>query len=174
MLWEKVSQAFTPKHLISNKDFGSVSQDMGWVSKLPYLGMKLGHWRKFQKLHMYSLSTQRGFKLSLCFLYMAAVSEIRADFQNCHIWAWNLVPDNKSNGCTYTLILPQGGEIELPFALRAAVSEIETDLQNWHLFGHETWSLTIGPEVTHIFTFYHQGSKVSRTIGSGLRDPDHF
>ena len=28
------------------------------ISKLPYLGMKLGHWPKFQKLHICSLSTQ--------------------------------------------------------------------------------------------------------------------
>ena len=34
--------------------------DMGWFSKLPYSGMKLSHWPKFQKLHIYSLSTPRG------------------------------------------------------------------------------------------------------------------
>ena len=34
-------------------------------SKLPYLGMKLFHWQKFQKLHIYSLSTHKGSKLSL-------------------------------------------------------------------------------------------------------------
>ncbi len=28
-----------------------------WFSKLPYLGMKLGGWQKFQKLHMHSLSS---------------------------------------------------------------------------------------------------------------------
>ena len=27
------------------------------IFKLPYLGMKLGHWPKFQKLHIYPLST---------------------------------------------------------------------------------------------------------------------
>ncbi len=30
------------------------------ISKLPYLGMKLGHWPKFPKLHIYSLSTPGG------------------------------------------------------------------------------------------------------------------
>ncbi len=37
---------------------GSSFRNMGWFSKLPYLGMKLGHWPKFQKLHIYSYSTQ--------------------------------------------------------------------------------------------------------------------
>ncbi len=34
--------------------------DMGHFSKLPYLGMKLGKWPKFQKLHIYSVSTPGG------------------------------------------------------------------------------------------------------------------
>ncbi len=36
---------------------GSGFRYTGQVLKLPYLGMKLGHWPKFQKLHTYSLST---------------------------------------------------------------------------------------------------------------------
>ncbi len=39
------------------------------TSKLPYLGMKFGHWPKSKKLHIYSLSTQGGSKLSLHWLY---------------------------------------------------------------------------------------------------------
>ena len=31
---------------------GSGFQDMGWSSKLPYMGMKLGKWPKFQKWHI--------------------------------------------------------------------------------------------------------------------------
>ncbi len=46
----------------------SAFQDMGPLSKLPYLGMKLGHWPKFQRLHIYSLYL-RGSKLSLFLLY---------------------------------------------------------------------------------------------------------
>ncbi len=34
--------------------------DVGRFSKLPYLGMKLGHWPKSQKLHIYSLSALMG------------------------------------------------------------------------------------------------------------------
>ncbi len=41
-LWDAVSEIWTD------------------VSKLLYLSMKLGHWRKFQKLHIQFLSTPRG------------------------------------------------------------------------------------------------------------------
>ncbi len=36
---------------------GSGFQDTGRFSHLPKFGMKLGHWPKFQKLHIHSLST---------------------------------------------------------------------------------------------------------------------
>ncbi len=36
---------------------------------MPYLGMKLGHWPKFQKLNIYSLSTPGMSKLSLFLIY---------------------------------------------------------------------------------------------------------
>ncbi len=39
---------------------GSGFRDMGQFSKLPYLGMKYGKWPKFQKLHIYCLSTPPG------------------------------------------------------------------------------------------------------------------
>ncbi len=47
---------------------------------------QLGHLPKFQKLHIYSISTSR-IKIELIFALRAAVSEIQVDFQNCHIWA---------------------------------------------------------------------------------------
>ncbi len=61
-----------------------------------FLGMKLDHWPKCQKLHS-SLSTHgMGSKLSLFFFALwATVSKTLANFQNCHIWAWNL--DNWPN-----------------------------------------------------------------------------
>ena len=136
---------------------GSSFQDTGPFSKLPYLGMKLGHWQKFQKLHIYSLFYPRELIFSLFSLYgqwlpryrpifkiamfghetwpltkdptaalflctpggrnwaffaqRAAVSEITADFHNCHIWAWKLVTDKRFRICTSTLFLPpQGGQ----------------------------------------------------------------
>ena len=64
---------------------GSGFRDTGRFSKLPSLGMKLGKWPKFQKLHIYFVP--QGAEIELIFTLQAAVFEIRADFQNCHIWA---------------------------------------------------------------------------------------
>ncbi len=44
-------------------------QDMGWFSKLPHLGMKLGHWPKFQKLAHMMFFYPRGSKLGSFSLY---------------------------------------------------------------------------------------------------------
>ncbi len=81
------------------RSMGSGSRDTGRFSKLPYLDMELGHWAKFQKLHIYCLSTQ-GIDIELIFPQLAAVSEIQADFQNCHIWAWNLAIGQIDRRCT--------------------------------------------------------------------------
>ena len=40
------------------------------------------------------------------FSSMGSGSEIRAHFQNCHIWAWNLAIGQSARSCTYTLFLP--------------------------------------------------------------------
>ncbi len=89
---------------------GSGFRDSGRFSKLPHLGMKIGHWLKFQKLHIYSLSTPWGQNWAYIFALRATVSEIQADFQNCHIWAWNLPIGQSSRSCTYTIFVPQGGQ----------------------------------------------------------------
>ena len=49
--------------------FPGKSLNTGRFSKLPYLGMKLCHWPKCQKLHIYPLSTPGRSKLSLFYLY---------------------------------------------------------------------------------------------------------
>ncbi len=53
---------------ISETAARSTYQDTGQFSKLQYLDMKLGKWPKFQKLHIYPLSTPGGSKLSLFLL----------------------------------------------------------------------------------------------------------
>ena len=70
-------------------------------------------------------------EIELIFALQAPASKIRDDFQNCHIWAWNLAI---GQSCTYTLFLPQGVAIELIFALRAVVSDIQANFQKWHLY----------------------------------------
>ncbi len=51
---------------------------------------QLGHLPKFQKLHIYSISNPRGRNWAYFHSMSSSVSERRANFQNCHIWAWNL------------------------------------------------------------------------------------
>ncbi len=83
----------------------------------------------------------------------AAVSEIRADFKNCHIWAWNLAFGRSFRSSTYTHFRPPppqgGGEIELIFTVRSAVSEIRDDFQNCHICA---WHLAIG---SRSYTYTH-------------------
>ncbi len=92
--------------------------------------MKLGQ-RAISYRH--TLFLRQGLEIELIFTLLAAVSEIRADFQNCHIhetWPLAKVPGEAAHTCIQpTLFLPQGGEIELIFALRAAVSEIRADFE---------------------------------------------
>ncbi len=83
----------------------------------------------------------QGVEIELSFALRAAVSKIQANFQNSHIWAWNLASGQSSRSCTYTLFLHQGVEIELIFALWAAVSEIQANFQNCHIWA---WNLAIG------------------------------
>ena len=73
---------------------------------------------------MHSVSTT-GVEIKLIFALRAAVFEIRANFQNFHIWVWNLEFEEMSQSCICTLFLSQGVEIKLSFALRAAVFETE-------------------------------------------------
>ena len=53
----------------------AVFRNTGRFFKLPYLGMKLGHWQKFQKLYIHSLSTPGGGS-KLSFALQAAVPQL--------------------------------------------------------------------------------------------------
>ncbi len=93
------------------------------LSKLPYLGMKLGQWPSDRSC-TYTLSLFQGIKIEFIFILWAAVSEIVADFQNCHIWAWNLhaLPFVTIPEVAHILSFPQGLKIELILTLRTADS----------------------------------------------------
>ncbi len=59
------------------------------IFKIPYLGMKLGPWLKFQKFHIYALSTHTGSNRA----YFHSTSCGFPDtgrFSKLPIWAWNL------------------------------------------------------------------------------------
>ncbi len=84
----------------------------------------------------------------------------KADFQNCHIGAWNLVSGQSAIICTYTLFLPQRVEIELIFALWAAVSKIRANYLTCHIWA---WNLASGQSsssCTFNILFLPQGVEV--------------
>ncbi len=82
-------------------------RDTGRFSKLPFWGMKVGHWPKFQKLHIYFFLPQGG-EIKLVLPLRAAVLEIRADFRNCHIWAWNSPISQVPEVAIHSLSTPWG------------------------------------------------------------------
>ncbi len=87
--------------------------------------MKPGIWKKVPEVAYEPSFYPKGVEIELTFALRAVVSEIWADFQNCHIWAWNLEFEKSAGSCIWTFFLPQGVEIELIFAVQAAVFEIE-------------------------------------------------
>ncbi len=72
---------------------------------------------------------------------LAALSEIQAEFQNCHNLGMNVEIEKSSINCTYTLFLHHVVQIELTFALLMAVSEVQPIFKT-SIFGPETWPLT--------------------------------
>ncbi len=114
--------------------------------------MKLGHWPKCQKLHIYSLSTPGGRNWAyFCSTGMQWFPRYGPIFKIGHIWAWNLAI---AQICTYTgtPFLSQGVKFELIFALWAAVSEIWADFQTCHIWA---WNLAIGQSSRScIYTFF--------------------
>ncbi len=92
---------------------GSGFRDTRRFSKLPYLGMKLGHWKKFLKLHTHSLSATRGGNWAYFLFYWQLFPRYGRDFLNCHIWTWNLEFEEKSQSCICTPCLPQGVKLSL-------------------------------------------------------------
>ncbi len=58
---------------------------------------------------------------------------IRTNFQNCHIWAWNLASGQSSRSCTYALFLPQGVEIELICSMGNGFWNL-ADFRNCHIW----------------------------------------
>ncbi len=99
--------SFYPRAYFRSIDRGV--RDTGRFSKLPYLGMKRGHWPKFQKFHMYCTSFYpSASKLRLFLFYGQRFQRYGSIFQNCNIWAWNVAIGQSARSCTYTLFLPQG------------------------------------------------------------------
>ena len=111
------------------------------IFKIAIFGHEIWSLAKVPEVAHITLFPPKVFKIELIFALRAVVSEMRANFQNCRICAWNLAIGQSARSCTYTLFLRQGVELELIFALRATVSEIWADFQNCHIWA---WNLTTG------------------------------
>ncbi len=79
------------------------------------------------KVVTYTLFLCQDVEIEHIFALWAAVSEIIADFQNCHVWAWNLHawPLAKIQEVAHILSFPQGLKIELILTPRTADSDIQ-------------------------------------------------
>ena len=106
------------------------------------LEKQLGHWPKFKKFHIHSLTTTGwgggGANLTLFSLYGQSLQNSHENFGH---ETWPLA--KRSGSCTYTLFLPQGVQIELIIHLRAVVSEVHVRA-NFHTCHIWAWNLTIG------------------------------
>ena len=129
------------------------------------LNNQLGHGPKFQKLWHSTLFLSQDVENEHIFALWAAVSEIMADLQNCHIWAWNLHAWlwPKFQKCNIYSLSPRGSKWS-SFSLYG-----QRILRYWPnvktvIFRHEFQKL-------HIYSFYHRGSKLSLFLLYGQRFP---
>ncbi len=74
-----------------------------------------------------------GVKVDLVFALQTAASQIRANFQNCHIWVWNLVVGQNHRSWRYTVFVSQRVKVEVIVTVRAAVCEIVADFESYHI-----------------------------------------
>ncbi len=140
--------------------------------------MKLGHWPKFQKLHIHSISTEGGrnwayfCSLDIGFRDTDPFSKLPSlgrelghllKFQKLHI---------------YSLSTPRVSKLNLfslygkPFPRYGPIFKIAI-----HVFGHETRSLAKVPEVAHIYTLSTAGGRnwaYMRSTGISFRDMEQF
>ncbi len=92
----------------------------------------------------YTLFLPQGVKIEfiLVFTLRAAFSEIQTEFQNWHIWAWNLTIGKSSRSAHILSFYPSLLKLTLIiFAAKAMVKEIQANFQNCHIWA---WNLAIG------------------------------
>ena len=125
---------------------GSGFWDTGSFSKLSYLGMKLGYWPKFQKLHIYrySFSTPGGQNWA----YFRSTGSGFRDYWRTD--SKSAIFSMKLGHCPkfhiHSLSTPRV-EIELIFVLQAAVSEILADFQKCLIWA---WNLATAKKIQNL------------------------
>ena len=100
---------------------------------------------------MYSLPAQ-GVEIKLIFALRAAIFEIRANFQNFHIWAWNMEFEDRSQSCKYILsVHPRGSKVSL-FLLYGQSFSRYGPICKISIFGYEIWNSKKGPKVQYVLS----------------------
>ena len=125
--------------------------------KLPYLGLKFGHW---PKLHIHSLSTPRGQNWAY-FRSTGSGSRDMGQFSKLPCLAMKLGHWQKFQQFhIYSSFHPNGLKLNLFFALWAAISEIQAHFQNGNIWASNLASCTHilflpqGVEIELIFTLW--------------------
>ncbi len=130
-----------------------------FISKLPYLGIKLGTLAKVPRLHIHPLSTQFWLEIELIFALLSAVSKIMVPKVG-HILCFYLSRSKLSLFLLYGQRFPR----YWPFSLKIAI------------FGHETWPLAKIPRL-HIHPLSTQlvwNWAYFRSMVSGFQDNGRF
>ena len=115
----------------------------------------------------HTLFLPQGIEIDIIFALRAAVSEVWANFKNCHIghetWPLAKVPEVAHIPSFY----PTGSKLTLFFTLRAAVSDIYGSIFKIAIFGHGTFWLKIGRYLGKLAYFCSTG-RVFRDTGRYL------
>ncbi len=122
------------------------------------------------------------FRINLFSLYGQQFPRYRPDFQNYHIWAWNLAIGQSYRSCSYTmytLFLPQGGQKWTYFCSTWSGFRDTGGFSKFPYLGMKLCHWQKYPEVTHNSPFLPQGIKIElmvsgSIVGSAFRDMGRF
>ncbi len=82
--------------------------------------------------------------------YFRSMGSGSRDFQNCHIWAWNVPNGESSRSCTYAHLLPQAERNWAYFHSTGSGIRDTGPFSNCHIW---SWNLAIG-QVPKMYIYY--------------------
>ncbi len=117
----------------------------------------------------------QGVEIEVICAQRAAVSEIRGNLQNCHIWAWNFASGQNPELAHIPSFYPRGSKLSL-FLLYGQRFPRYGQFFYIAIFGHETWQLAKYQKL-HIYPLSTPGGRTCPffwSTGSGFRDTGQF
>ncbi len=146
-------------------------RDTGRFSKLAIFGHETWPLATVAHTHQCTLFLPQGVEIELIFALWAAVSELRAVFQNWPYLGMKFGDWQKLHMHTNVLSsYPKGSKLSL-FSLFGQQFPRYGPIFKIAIFGHETWPLAKVPEVAHILSFLPMGSKLNLFSLYGQRFP---